>query len=87
METAKDYRAFHTAVNLQEEKFSQMKLSEAKTKSMFSWNSSNRTNETSKRQSILNTEDIEWSEKEIKQSRQFAVKHINIEKNAYEEDQ
>jgi hypothetical protein len=37
-----------------------------------------------KNKSILNTGEIQWTEQEIKQSRQFAVKHINLKQNAYE---
>lgn len=57
---------------------------------MFSWNTETHQNEPlspSKRQATLNHEEITWTEQEIKQSRAFAVKHINLEQNAYEDNE
>jgi hypothetical protein len=55
---------------------------------MFSWNTDSRiTESTSKRQSTLFTDQIEWTKEEIKQSRQFAMRHINLEQNAYEDNE
>jgi hypothetical protein len=55
---------------------------------MFNWNTDGRIAESaSKRQSTLDTDQIQWTEEEIKQSRQFAMKHINLEQNAYEDNE
>lgn len=88
-----DPRVQRSALNLPEngeplQYFSQKMSLGGNPNNMFAWNSDARATETSsKRQSTLKAGEIKWSDQEIKQSRQFAVKHINLEQNAYEDNQ
>lgn len=89
-----DPRVPRSAVNAGEQDglqfgFSQ-KMSLGGDPNMFQWNTQQPHRESfspSKRQSTLKTDEIQWTEEEVKQSRAFCVKHINLEQNAYEDNE